>query len=333
MMRKYFYLLVIVCMGLVSCAEDGEMGPQGAKGEQGEAGKDGATVLNGDMDPLSEQGNIGDFYVNTNSYVVFWPKTSAGWGEGESILGRKGGKGDQGEKGEQGDQGEKGDQGEQGEKGDKGDPGEKGDQDKQGEKGDKGDPGEKGEQGEQGEQGDPGEQGEKGDPGEADYVILSGTSNPASNIGSPGDFYYNTTAKTLYYYTSGGWELTARLANTIQFTKTGYNLGEFSTDFIRFELPYAVFERSMVHVYVLRISPVSHWHPLPGYLNSNNYFRTEFRGSPNSTTLIINRVSGSTVFSNSIVRILVTEADRFETVSRVVDFNDYDAVSQYFDLE
>src|SRR5690606_33958138 len=113
-----------------------------------------------------------------------------------------------------------------------------------------------------------GEKGEKGDKGEAEYVILSGTSNPTSSIGKTGDFYFNTTAKTLHYRTSG-WSRIAKLANTIQFTKTGVSLGS-TTATIDINIPYDVFENSMVQVYV-KIS--SGWFPLPGYIaGMTSYF-------------------------------------------------------------
>lgn len=298
-MKKIFHALFVVVF-LFSCVNEGDIGP---KGEPGEPGKDGAAVLNGDTDPTPDLGNTGDFYINTHSYVLFGPKTDAGWEQGQSILG---GKGDKGDKGEKGDKGDKGDQGEPGEKGDKGD---------------KGDKGEKGEKGDQGEK------------GEADYVILSGNSNPAPGNGKAGDFYYNTNTKTLFYHTGGAWELTARLANTIQFTKTGVNLGATTPNVIRFNLPFDVFQKSMVHVYVLRRSTTTTWHPLPGYMDASTSFRIEYSGGAISTALAIYRVTGSGVFSNSIVRIVVTEADRFEAVSRLVDFSDYNAVSRYFDLD
>src|SRR5690554_1516229 len=102
-MKKRFYLLsVLVC--LFSCVREGDIGPQGEKGEQGEqgeAGKDGATVLNGHADPMPEQGKIGDFYINTASYVLFGPKTDSGWEDGQSVLGSQGDKGDKGDKGDQ----------------------------------------------------------------------------------------------------------------------------------------------------------------------------------------------------------------------------------------
>lgn len=274
-MKRLFYLIaVMLYMGLVSCGKDGSIGPEGPRGEQGERGAngqdgaDGRTVLNGNTDPTAEQGSVGDFYINTSSYVLFGPKTSSGWGSGESILGAKGDKGD------------------------------------------------------------------KGDKGEADYVILSGTSNPTSSIGKAGDFYYNTTAKTLHYRTSS-WSRIAKLANTIQFTKTGVSLGS-TTATIDINIPYDVFENSMVQVYV-KIS--SAWFPLPGYIaGMTSYFTVyftpvNFSDGRRNPRLHIYRNTGTASTTNATIRIVVTEADVFHTVAKTVDFNNYEQVKQHFKLK
>src|SRR5690606_8693537 len=227
---------------------------------------------------------------------LFGPKSSSGWGSGESILGAKGDKGDKGENGEKGDKGEKG------EKGDKGDKGEK---------------------------------------GEADYVILSGTVNPANNIGKQGDFYLNRTTKTLFYrgpLTPGSpWIEVAKLANTIQFTKTGVDLGANTS--IHFDLPFEVIGNSMVHVYAKQIG-ATRWHPLPGYMNANTSFRISFNyaitGSTvhyDKTSLTIQRSTGTDSYTNATIRIVVTEADVFHTVAKTVDFNNYEQVKQHFNLK
>src|SRR5690554_5750459 len=121
-MKKLIYLAAfMLTIGVVSCEKDGVMGPEGPRGERGERGEqgipgqdgeDGATVLNGTINPTAEEGSIGDFYINTNSYLIFGPKTSSGWGNGASILGAEGPKGDRGDRGEKGDKGDKGDKGE-----------------------------------------------------------------------------------------------------------------------------------------------------------------------------------------------------------------------------
>lgn len=240
---------------LLSCSKDGEMGPPG---EQGLAG---ATILSGPDDPASEAGKPGDFHLNTDTYMLFGPKTASGWGDGKSILG------------------------------------------------------------------------EKGDQGEADYVLLSGETDPDPSLGESGDFYYNTLSRSLFYRLEGGWELSARLANTIQFTKTGVNLGASGELKINFGLPKEIFNNSMVHVYVFIPSTIGFWRTLPGYINQYNMYNVMFESYTNHTTLIIERYSSDQIYSNCTIRIVAAEADRIETLSRHVDFNDYESVKQYFDLQ
>ncbi len=64
------------------------------KGPQGDKGEDGRTILSGTSNPTGAVGDIGDFYINTSSYVIFGPKTAVSWGSGKSILGAKGDKGE-----------------------------------------------------------------------------------------------------------------------------------------------------------------------------------------------------------------------------------------------
>lgn len=52
-------------------------------------GEDGATILNGTVDPTTE-GVDSDFYINTTSYEIFGPKTSGVWGSGTSLIGPTG---------------------------------------------------------------------------------------------------------------------------------------------------------------------------------------------------------------------------------------------------
>jgi hypothetical protein len=83
-----------------------QTGPQGAKGDKGDAGPigtNGKTILNGTSNPSnSATGTNGDFYLNTNTYQLFGPKTDGAWGSGTPIIGLTG---EQGEAGPQGDTG------------------------------------------------------------------------------------------------------------------------------------------------------------------------------------------------------------------------------------
>jgi len=56
------------------------------RGSTGIAGINGNTILNGTIDPIIEQGNVGDFYLNTTSNSLFGPKTSNGWGSNTSLI-------------------------------------------------------------------------------------------------------------------------------------------------------------------------------------------------------------------------------------------------------
>ena len=308
-MKKLVYVFVIsLSLGVMSCGKDGDIGPEGPRGERGERGEkgetgaDGTTILNGSTDPTGKEGSVGDFYLNTNSYVLFGPKTKDGWGKGESILGATGAKGA---------------------------------------KGDKGDKGDKGNTGAKGDKGDTGARGAKGDKGEADYVILSGTIDPDDSIGKTGDFYLNRSSKTFFYRSNRKvvthWQKVGNLASTIQFTKTGVDMPETSGTEIHFDfdLPGEVFEKSTVSVFVKRNSP-DQWFPLPGYVAGNNIYHIYFGvlRSHSTRLYIVNKQVGvGDLFTNSTVRIIVTEADVFETVSKTVDFRNYDEVSRYFDLQ
>ncbi len=68
-------------------------GPQGAQGIPGTNGRDGLpgqpgkTLLSGATDPSPATGTDGDFYLNTTAYLMFGPRTAAGWGAGASLIG------------------------------------------------------------------------------------------------------------------------------------------------------------------------------------------------------------------------------------------------------
>jgi hypothetical protein len=145
-------------------AQDGSQGPQGI---QGPVGADGKSVLNGTTNPTSGVGNVGDFFINTTTNLLFGPKTAGGWGSGISLVGPTGPQGIQGEQGIQGLQGL---------------------------------------QGPQGLQGAQGIQGIQGSAGIDGKTVLNGTSNPTSGIGTIGDFFINTSTNKLFGpKTVGGW--------------------------------------------------------------------------------------------------------------------------------
>jgi hypothetical protein len=188
--------------------------------------------------------------------------------------------------------------------------------------------------------GDKGDQGVKGDKGEADYVILSGSRDPLDNIGKLGDFYYNSRTKTLFYRTGtlkgNRWGQVVKFANTIQFTKIIDMTTGILYYTIDFDLPYEVFKRSMINVY-LELNESNYWTPVPGKLpvgdGSVDYIHYEpHLDNEDYMRLVIlfNDVPESTYVGE--LRIVVTEADVFKVISKKVDFKNYTEVNRYSQL-
>jgi hypothetical protein len=81
----------------IQVLEQGPPGPQGPPGAPsfiagppGPQGEHGNTVLSGPDDPMTDEGDDGDFYINTTTNVIFGPKETIGWGAGVSLVGPKG---------------------------------------------------------------------------------------------------------------------------------------------------------------------------------------------------------------------------------------------------
>jgi hypothetical protein len=83
----------------------GIQGEQGIQGIQGIPGVDGQTILYGAGTPSGGIGQNGDFYINTNTYFIYGPKTAGVWNSGTSLIGPQGPQGLQGSQGIQGLQG------------------------------------------------------------------------------------------------------------------------------------------------------------------------------------------------------------------------------------
>jgi len=64
-------------------------GGTGATGAPGAPGANGKTVLNGIGAPFPGVGVDGDFYIDTNAWVIYGPK-AGGWGAGTSLIGPAG---------------------------------------------------------------------------------------------------------------------------------------------------------------------------------------------------------------------------------------------------
>ncbi|MEB0280616.1 MULTISPECIES: hypothetical protein [unclassified Mucilaginibacter] len=86
--------------------QTGPPGARGEKGDKGDTGANGRTILSGTSNPSNLlTGTNGDFYINTNSFQLFGPKTNGVWPAGITIVGING---EQGETGPQGDPGANG---------------------------------------------------------------------------------------------------------------------------------------------------------------------------------------------------------------------------------
>lgn len=68
----------------------GGSGGTGGIGQPGAPGADGRTVLNGLGAPSPGLGVDGDFYIDTNLWVIYGPKSPLGWGGGTSLIGPQG---------------------------------------------------------------------------------------------------------------------------------------------------------------------------------------------------------------------------------------------------
>jgi len=66
----------------------GPQGPQGTPGTNGANGTNGNTILFGTTNPSNTSTGInGNFYINTNFYTLFGPKTAGIWGDGIPMIG------------------------------------------------------------------------------------------------------------------------------------------------------------------------------------------------------------------------------------------------------
>ena len=162
-------------------------------------GVNGNTILTGTTAPAAATGNNGDLYLNTTNSSIYGPKTAAGWGNAVSLIGQTGAAGTNGKTLLNGIT----------------DPaagtGVEGDfyintQAKTlwGPKGASAWPTLSVSM--QGTTGATGAKGDTGATGAAGKTILNGTSNPTASDGADGDFFIQTTSKTLFGpKTATGW--------------------------------------------------------------------------------------------------------------------------------
>jgi len=76
---------IIVLMG-----KDGQGGADGADGQDGADGEDGSQIYSGNGAPDTSLGVEGDFYLDKDSYELYGPKTSNGWGSPLNLKGADG---------------------------------------------------------------------------------------------------------------------------------------------------------------------------------------------------------------------------------------------------
>ena len=58
--------------------------------DTGSSGGSGNTVRNGSGSPSSSLGENGDFYIDTDAWEIYGPKSSGSWGSGTSLIGADG---------------------------------------------------------------------------------------------------------------------------------------------------------------------------------------------------------------------------------------------------
>jgi hypothetical protein len=123
----------------------------------GEPGMRGSGLLSGKGSPTLFDGSFGDFYLDLDSYKIYGPKSFENiWGNGTSLIGPTGAKGETGLKGDTGSSGATGATGAQGPAGPQGATGATGATGPTGPIGLTGSTGQKGDTGDQGPQGVPG---------------------------------------------------------------------------------------------------------------------------------------------------------------------------------
>lgn len=77
----------------------GAPGPRGAPGATGATGAAGSQIYSGTTVPASTLGKVGDYYLNTTTYLLYGPKTASGWGSPIALQGPQGAQGPPGPEG------------------------------------------------------------------------------------------------------------------------------------------------------------------------------------------------------------------------------------------
>ncbi|MGY3053871.1 hypothetical protein ACVWYG_002073 [Pedobacter sp. UYEF25] len=103
MKKTSFYITALIAiLFLAACGKDGAVGPTGPEGTQGPVGpagpigsngQSGSIIYSGTTVPAAGTGNVGDFYLDKTTALLYGPKTASGWGTGLSLKGASGAKG------------------------------------------------------------------------------------------------------------------------------------------------------------------------------------------------------------------------------------------------
>ncbi|GAA5522382.1 hypothetical protein LQ318_11595 [Aliifodinibius salicampi] len=201
--------LLIFGLGLMGCEGPqgpmGEQGQQGPQGPVGPAGDDGSEMYSDKGAPDENIGDIGDYYLNSNTGELYGPKDSDGWGNPAIVL-----MGEDGRDGADGQDGNDGSQIHSGTGAPSTDMGVIGDfyfdkntGDFYGPKAENGWGNPTNLMGEDGHDGADGQDGEDGKDGS---VIHAGNGAPSADVGATGDFYFDNTNGDFYGpKTDSGW--------------------------------------------------------------------------------------------------------------------------------
>lgn len=98
---RFLTLLLIISLPMFAGCEGeqgpvGPEGPEGPEGPIGPAGEDGSMLYSGSGEPDASTGNIGDYYLDSDTGEMYGPKDDTGWGNPIIVL-----KGEDGEDGNQ----------------------------------------------------------------------------------------------------------------------------------------------------------------------------------------------------------------------------------------
>lgn len=204
---KFYAIAFVMLFFIAACSKKGEIGPKGPDGVQGPVGpagpagangQSGSIIYSGDTAPNNSTGQVGDFYLDRITALLYGPKTAAGWGAGISLKGTNGATGATGSTGVTGVTGSSGVTGVTGSTGANGSTGVTGSTGSNGVTGSTGTTGSQGATGSTGANGANGTNGTDGAIGAPGSQIFRGTSVPDSWLGENGDYYLNSATFLLY---------------------------------------------------------------------------------------------------------------------------------------